>query len=107
HLAEVAEHDVGGLEIAMHHAAAVRERDRETHLAHGREQLATRVLALDVGVESAQPGDDLLERLALDALHREERGAVFVATEIVDRYDPGVLELALDAHLAQEARSHT
>jgi hypothetical protein len=43
HLAEVAEHDVRGLEVAVQHAAAVRERHREARARERREELAPRI----------------------------------------------------------------
>ena len=98
-LAEVAEHDVRRLEIAVDDALRERELDRETHVRE-RAQQATprrdRILGLAVQ-QRAQHG-------AREALHHEERLARAVDAEIVDGHHRGVLEPALDPRLAYEAR---
>ncbi len=105
HLAVVAEHHVRGLEVAVEDAPRVGEVHRQAHRRERREQLAQAELARDLRVAVAQAADHLLERHALQALHREVRAAVLVEPEVVHRDDRGVLELALDAALAEEARA--
>ena len=104
HLAEVAEHDVARLQVAVQHAARVREVDREARGRERAQQLPARVVLDEELVLRVQPIDDLFDRLAVDALHREADAAVGRARQIVDRDDRRVLELTLDARLAHEAR---
>ena len=105
HLAEIADHDVVGLEVAVDDAARVRELDGETHAGERREQLVARPLAHGRRDAAVQLADDLFERLAEHAAHREVRAAVRVASEVVHRHDRRMLELTLDARLADEARA--
>src|SRR3569832_2362984 len=91
--AEVAEHHVRGLEIAVDDAARVRELDREADIGERAQQ--------------ARPRRDralhqLRQRDAGEPLHREERAASVVGAEVVDRRDRGMIEPRLDPRLAQE-----
>jgi hypothetical protein len=95
-LAEVAEHDVRGLEIAMHDAALMGELHRETDIDEACEQRATRPLHRILRRQNVG------ERRAGEALHREVRCAR-VATEVMNRYDARMLEPTLHSRLAQEA----
>ena len=95
HVTEIAEHDVRGLEIAMDDAARVRELDREADIGERTQQ------ALARGDWRAR---ELGERDAGEPLHREERAALVVRPEIVDRQDRRVIEAGLDPSLAQKAR---
>ncbi len=105
HLAEVAEHHVGRLQIAMHHATAVGEGYREAHLAQGGEQAATCVLSFDLGVALAQTRNHLLDGVALHALHGEVSLTVVPDADVIDRHHAGMLELPLHASFPQEART--
>ncbi len=96
-LAELADHDVLGLEVAMHHAAAVRVGDGVADVGEMREELEARG-------ESAGLGELLLERDAADQLLRVVGDAVGMRAQLVDRDDVWMLELAGDAGLADEAR---
>ncbi len=104
-LAEVAEHDVGGLEIAVEHAARVGEIHRQADGGEGGEEAAARELARHLGALLAQAAEDLAERHPAEALHGEIHGAGLVDAEVVDGDDRRVLELALHAGLAEEARA--
>ncbi|MFT3774796.1 MAG: hypothetical protein QM820_56325 [Minicystis sp.] len=105
HLAEITEHDVAGLEIAVQHAARVGEGDREADAAEGGEELAARVDGGGGLVALLERVHDGGERLAVEALHGEEGRAVGPHAEVVDGHDRGVLELALHAGLALEAHA--
>ncbi len=98
HLAELAHHDVARLEVAVDHAAAVREPDRVAHLAEHVEQLGERARRR----AGAELVEQLLERAAAHALHGEERPPVGRQPDLVHRANVGVLELALDLRLLHE-----
>ena len=80
----------------MDHAARVRELDREADVGERAQQALPE--RLGVGASRGSVG----ERRAGELLHREERLAVAVAAELVDRHDRRVIEPALDLRLAQE-----
>ena len=112
-LTVVADHDVVGLEVAVADAAAVRERDRVEDLEEHVEQ-PEQVLVLDrrgdqepalvdAIVGRAERDDQVVEGAALDQLHAEVGLLVLVERELVDRDDVGVVELAGDLGLADEA----
>ncbi len=93
-LAEVAEHDVRGLEIAVNHAARVRELDREAHVdERPEERLDRRAIR-----------EPLPQSLAGEALHGEVRATLGVGAELVDWNDRRVIEAGLDPCFAQEPR---
>ena len=104
HLAEVAEHDVARLEVAVDDASRVRELDREADLTKRSEQLVPREASQVVRVALAEALEHVRQGLASDALHREERRPVRPPAEVVDRHDRRVLELPLHARLADEQR---
>jgi hypothetical protein len=99
HFAEVADHHVLGLQVAMDHSVAVRERDRLAHAAeHGQHALAwPRSVAGDFALEH------IGQSRAAHALHREVRAGCGVETHLVDRDDARVVELAGDARFLVEA----
>ena len=103
HLAEVAEHDVARLEIAVQHPARIGEGHRQADAAQGGEEPALGVGRGQGGVALLQPVEDLGEGLAVEPLHGEEGRAVRPHPEVVDGDDGGVLELPLHARLALEA----
>ncbi len=97
HLAERADHDVGGLQVAVEHAAGV-------GVGHGLRRLLEHLeevpaLVRDVGSCPEERG----QRAALDQLHREVRTPVRLKAYAVDRNDAGVLELGPDLRLLDEA----
>ena len=104
-LAEVAEHHVRGLEVAVDHATAVRVVDGQADRRERGQQLALGVARPRRRRARAQVLEDRVQGPAEHAPHREERGAVGTAIDVVDRHDRGVLELALDARLAEEPRA--
>jgi hypothetical protein len=87
----------------VQNAARVREVNREANAAEHGQELVPRELRARLRVARAKPVEQCLQSLSAHALHREERSAVRVASEIVDRDDGGVLELPLHARLAEEA----
>src|SRR2546425_7863188 len=88
------EHDVVGLDVAVHDPALVRVREGPGDLD---EDLA------DFGRgERAARGEHARERLAAQELHDEVDDAAALA-DAVDRDDAGVLELGRGAGLALEA----
>ena len=96
-LAERADHDVRGLEIAVDHALAVRVTDGvgdRDHVWQEREPLAQR----------GALGDLLLEGRSLDELHHVVRIAVRPASRLVHGDDARVLEPRRDQRLAHEPR---
>jgi hypothetical protein len=95
-LAEVAEHDVRRLEVAVNDAAGVRELDRETDI----DERAQVLSPLRGRVGSCECRG---QRGAGEPLHHEERVTVFVVLELVNRDDRRVFEPTLNARFAQEA----
>ncbi len=86
----------------MQHAVDVRVVNRAADLQEVRQDAPTGE-SLDVLVLSAREAEqDARERLPANPLHGEVEAAVLDA-QVVDGDDRGVLELALDARLAQEA----
>ena len=102
-LAEVPDHHVGGLEVAVDHALRVRVGHRLAHLEQHAER-ARLVPALLARRRRARRS--CLQVAALDELHREVDAAVGVEAELVHRHDAGVVELAGDLRLLEEAREH-
>ncbi len=102
HLAVLAEHDVGRLEVAMDDAVLVRELDGLTHLDERVEEAVERETRRHRRVARAELGEHVPERPAADALHREVGPAVGLA-HLVHRHDGRVLEPGLDATLVHEA----
>jgi hypothetical protein len=96
HLAEVADHHVGRLEVTVHDAARVRVVDGEAHLPQEPQQPCPR---------EVPGGEDLLQRATRDTLHGEELAAVLVGPQVVHGDDGRVLQLSLQARLAEEARA--
>jgi hypothetical protein len=97
HLAERADHDVRGLEVAVQHALAVRIGDRLAHRLEYREH------APAVLIRRAALLQERRQRLPLDQLHREVRPLVGHQAELVHGHDAGVLQLAADLRLLDEA----
>lgn len=88
-LAVITEHEVVGLEVAVHDASIVRELDGEADLRERREQATLRELLERLRLSVAAPRDHVRERRAADALHREVELSVGAGAEIVDGYDRG------------------
>ena len=91
HFAEVAEHHVLGLQVAVDHAAGMGEGDRVGHAHQNPQVLGQRLLA-----------DDLRPGRAADPLHGVEQRAQLARAQVVDRHDVGVVELAGDDRLGEE-----
>ena len=87
------DHDVAGLQIAVHDAAAVRRAERVRHLRGERERVADRERA---AVE--RPG----QRLPLDILHDDVAAAVLGDPGLVDGADAGMIQRRGGARLAQQ-----
>ena len=100
HLAEAAHHHVGGLEVAVDHPAGVRVSDRLCHREERGQQ--ARAVLRRVGPLGQQVG----QGPALDQLHGEVGAAVGEGPQLVDRDNAGVLELAADLRLLDEAVDH-
>src|SRR5262245_45096640 len=91
----------------MDDAARMREVDSEAHTTERGEELVTRELGVDgfEAIHATEMTEHRLERETAHALHREERAPRDVLGEIVDRNDRRMLELALHACFAEEARA--
>ena len=94
-LAEVADHHVGRLDVAVDDALAVRVGDRLGHREHVRQEGHALV-------EAALLLDELLERPPRDQLHRVVRIARRPAAGLVHRDDARVLQPGGDERLAHE-----
>ncbi len=97
HAAVVVHHDVAGLDIAVHDAAAMRMREPGRHLAqddlHGRDRQRAGLL------------DDRVEWPPHQALHHEENEPVGLPHR-EDRQDVGVAEIGRQARFAFEPLGH-
>ena len=87
--------DVGGLEVAVHHALVVRRLQRRGDLGGNGQRV--------VQVQRAPAGDPRFQRLALQKLHRQEVH-VFQLVQPVDRRDVRVVERGQQPRLALEPR---
>ena len=99
-LAEAADHHVGRLQVAMDHAAGVGVGHR---LSDGRED---RQEPWQVVGRGRAGRVQLGQRPPSHQLHAEEGPAVGKGAQFVDRHDAGVLELAADLGLLDEAAGH-
>ena len=104
----------------MHHAARVREVDREADIDERAQQRLRDGRRCEAAGQAIGQHDRVarqrrlrelarlrqlrLQRGPREALHREVRPAVGVAPELVDRHDRGMVEARLDPRLAQEPR---
>jgi hypothetical protein len=104
HAAAVADHHVGRLEIAVHHAAGVRVLDREADVDERLEQAGARPRRHRAVVALGLPAQHLGQRHADQLAHREVGPAVALDRDVVHRHHRRVIEPALDARLAHEAR---
>ncbi len=96
-LAEAADHHVGGLQVAVDHPPGVGVGDGLADLLEDAQDAGQGVLRRRTG------GEHLGEGLALDQLHGEVGATVGEGAQLVDRDDAGVLELAADLRLLDEA----
>ncbi len=99
-LAELADHDVRGLEVAVHHAAAVGESDGLADLEEDTQELG------EPGRFQPVPSFQLeqtLEGLTFDQFHADEHGSIPILTDLIDRDDVGMVELTGDPGLFDEA----
>ena len=99
HLAEAPDHDVGRLQVAVHHALRVGVGHGLAHPvdhAHGARRVPALLAPLD------QP-EDGLQVATLDELHREVHVAARARAQVVHRDDAWVVELAGDLRLLEEA----
>jgi hypothetical protein len=94
HVALAREHDVGGLEVAVHDSPLVGGFEAAGHLACDPQDLVVGERAFVHSV---------LEGLALHQLHGQELDSLFVF-EAVDRCDVRVLQAGQQSRLALEAR---
>ena len=89
------EHDVLGLEIAVHDPLGVRRAQRARHLVDDRDRAQE--------IEAAIARQHRVQRFAVQVLHHEEDGAVVRLAEVGDVDDVRVIDQARRARLAQEA----
>ena len=94
--AGVGDHDVLGLEVAMHDAARVGAAQRVEHVDH-------QVLGLRQ-TETTFGGQQLAQRLAGDELEDRVELTVLGLAAVDERDDVRMVELAAQLHLAAEAR---
>ena len=98
-LAEVAEADVGGFEVAVHDAFAV-------HIGHrlaDAEEDVDEAAAAPALVAAGDRGEQVAEVAAFDDAHREPAAAVVEVADLVDRDDAGVLQAGGDERLLHRA----
>ncbi len=106
-LAERAEHDVLGLQVAMDDPAAVgvcdgiAGVDNAPQKSPERQLLALATLRRNSHV--VEPLDRIAKGFALDEVHRVKRPSIGVAAEAVNRHDPRVLQPPGDLRLEQKA----
>jgi hypothetical protein len=86
---------VRGLEVAVQHPLAVRGREAPSGLDEGRQHVAPGSRRLP------QP---LLQRAALDQLHRDHDPVLGIVVDVVDRHHVGVAEHGHGPRLANHAR---
>ncbi len=101
-LAEVAEHDVVGLDVLVDDASLVGVGERlanaDEDADHGIGIVERRLAFAELG-----EGDDGSERAAVDALHGEEDLSAGVNLELVNRQDIGMRKRGRDTRLLDEA----
>jgi hypothetical protein len=103
--AEVADHDVGGLQVAVDDAARVGVRNGLTDVEKDVEETPEPDFAERLWVRGRLALlEKALERLAANELHRVVRAAFRIDPEIVNGDDVRVLELRRDLRLLHEAR---
>ena len=100
-LAVAADHDVVGLDVAVDHAAAVREATASHTLRKSSQQLLEVAIRALLGRVRAQ---NLGQGAPAHELHGEAELARLVRPQIVDRRDVGVIELGRDLRLLAEAQ---
>jgi hypothetical protein len=106
-LSELAHHHVLGLDVPVHDAVRVRERQRVTDLAEDREEgsLAITPARLEPRPRSVRGvAQERLHRGAVDALHDQDRLLRRVATEREHRHDVRVLDERHHARFFDERR---
>ena len=102
--AELAEHDVARLQIAVQHAAAVRIGNGVADGDKPIKQLAKFEIALCRAKRGGVKAfDGLLEAVAADEAHGVVRPAIGILAEGVDRHDAGMFQTAGDLRLAHKA----
>ncbi len=99
HLAILADHHVGRLEVAVQHALRVRVGHRLADL----EQHAQRARQRPAFASLARGGEDRLQIAPRDQPHREVHAALGVQAHLVHRHDAGVVQLRGDLRLLEEA----
>ncbi len=99
-LAEAPDHDVRRLQVAVDHAPSVRIGHRLADRLEDPHQPRQAV-----GRAGAR-GQQLGERPPLDQPHGDIRATVGQAPQLVDRHDPGVLQLPADLRLLDEPAHH-
>ena len=104
HLAEGADHDVLGLEIAMHHALGMRERHAVADLLKNGQKRGQRILFDRLLLAVAEAANDIVEGRALDELHRVKSLALIIDAELVERHDVRMLELAGELRLIDKTQ---
>ncbi len=96
-----ADHDVGRLQVAVDHAAGVGVGDGLGDGLEDRQEAGPVVVGA-----VARSSSNSRQGVALDQLHGEEGPEVGEGAQLVDRHDAGVLELAADLGLLDEAADH-
>ena len=91
------DHDVAGLEIAMHDAVLVGARERIEDLRHQVSDVRHRHRAL--------LAQQVLQAVARHVLEREERSVGVGPTRVHHSHDVGVVDLRAGLHLAKDASS--
>ena len=96
--AAVGNHQIGGLEIAMHDAAAMRVTERVEHLHAQVRGLRRR--------ERPEPIRQIVERLPAHELHHHQQLVILLMMELVDRRDARMIEPRQRDGLGAETLQH-
>ena len=100
HLAEAADHDVRGFQVAVNYAPSVGVGHCLANLLEDGEETSP------IGSRAPPRREQCSQGTALDQLHRDIQTAVGKLPQLVDGDDPRVLKLAADLGLLDEAADH-
>ncbi len=101
--AEGSNHEIGGFQVAVDHAAVVSEGDGVADFLKDGEERGERVAFEGFGVTGLQTGEDFFQRFAPDKLHGVEGLPLSRDAQVINRDDVGVFKLARELGLPHKA----